>query len=78
MVLNIDEQDIILSNEKTNEQIDNYIRSLSEFYNIKSTTIDKKLLSLDEIKLDNILQIIPSKKKNKLEKDYVTLLSIKA
>lgn len=78
MAININEQDIILSNEKTNEQINNYIKSLSEFYSVTSTTIDKKLLSLDEIKSDNILQVIPNKKKNKLEKDYITLLSISA
>ena len=78
MVLNINEQSLILSNEKTKEQIDSYIKSLSEFYNIKSTTIDKKLLSLDEIKFNNITQIIPNKKDNKLGKDYVTLLSLKA
>ena len=78
MVLNIDEQNLILSNEKTKEQIDSYIKSLSEFYNIKSTTIDKKLLSLDEIKFNNITQIIPNKKDNKLGKDSVTLLSLKA
>lgn len=76
MVLNINEQSLILSNEKTKEQIDNYIKLLSEFYNIKSTTIDKKLLSLDEIITKNITQIISNKKDNKLEKDYVTLLSI--
>ena len=76
MVLNINEQSLILSNEKTKEQIDSYIKSLSEFYNIKSTTIDKKLLSLDEIITKNITQIISNKKDNKLEKDYVTLLSI--
>ena len=78
MVINIDKQDLILSNEKTKEQVNEYIKSLSEFYNISSTTIDKELLSLDEIKSDNILQIIPNKKENKFEKESLTLLSINA
>ena len=78
MVLNINEQSLILSNEKTKEQIDNYIKSLSKFYNVKSTKLNKKLLSLDEIKTDNAFQIIPNKNKNKLEKDCITLLSISA
>ncbi len=76
MVLNFDEQDIILSNEKTKEQINEYIKYLSEFYKISSTTIEKELLSIDDIKNNNILQIIPNKKKHKLEKDKYTLLQI--
>lgn len=74
MVINIDKQDLILSNEQINE----YIKSLSEFYKISSTTIDKDLLSLNEIKSNNILQIIPNKKENKFEKESLTLLSINA
>ena len=76
IIVNLDEQDIILSNEKTKEQINDYIKSLSEFYNINSTTIDKELLSIDDIKNNNILQIVPNKKKHKLEKESLTLLSI--
>ena len=60
----------------TKEQIDEYIKSLSEFYKIRSTTIDKELLNIDDIRKDNILQIIPNKKKNKFEKESLTLLSI--
>lgn len=78
MVININEQDIILSKEKTKEQIKDYINSLSEFYKITSATIDKELLNLDNIKNDNILQIIPNKKENKSEKESLTLLSINA
>ena len=76
MGINIDKQDLILSNEKTKEQINEYIKSLSEFYKISSTTIDKRLLSLEKIKSDNILQIIPNKRKNKLENEKYTLLQI--
>lgn len=78
MVININEQNIILSNKKTKEQINDYIKSLSEFYNISSMTIDKELLNIDDIKNDNILQIIPNEKEHKLEKELLTLLSINA
>lgn len=78
IIINLDEQDIILSNEKTQEQIKDYINSLSEFYKITSTTIDKELLNLDNIKNDNILQIIPNEKENRFEKESLTLLSINA
>lgn len=78
MVINIDNQDLILSNEKTKEQVNEYINSLNEFYKISSTTIDKELLNIDDIKNDNILQIIPNKKENKFEKESLTLLSINA
>ena len=78
MVINIDKQDLILSNEKTKEQINEYIKLLSEFYKIASTTIDKELFNLDNIKNDNILQIIPNKKENIFEKESLTLLSINA
>lgn len=76
MVISINEQDIILSNEKTKEQINEYIKSLSEFYKISSTTIDKELLNLDNIKNENILKIIPNKNENKFEKNSLTFLSI--
>lgn len=78
LVINIDKQDLILSNEKTKEQINEYIKSLSEFYKVSSTTIDKELLNIDDIKNDNILQIIPNKRENKFEKESLTLLSINA
>ena len=78
MVISMDKHDLILSNEKTKEQINEYITSLSEFYKIRSTTIDKDLLNIDDIRKDNILQIIPNKKENKFEKESLTLLSINA
>lgn len=78
MIINIDSQALILSNEKTKGQVNEYIKSLSEFYKIRSTTIDKELLNIDDIKNDNILQIIPNKKENKFQKESLTLLSINA
>jgi len=78
MVINIDKQDLILSNEKTKEQINEYKKSLSDFYKISSTTIDKELLNINGIKNDNILQIILIGEENKCEKESLTLLSINA
>ena len=42
MVVNINDRDIILSNEKTKEDVARYIESLSKFYKITPITIEKK------------------------------------
>lgn len=77
MAININDRDIILSNEKTKKDIDKYITSLSKFYNISPITIEKDKLNLDEFDNDNnLLQIIPNKKNRKFDKDKYTLLLI--
>ena len=77
MAININDRDIILSNEKTKNDIDKYINSLSKFYNISPITIEKDKLNLDELDNDNnLLQIIPNKKNHKFDKDKYTLLLI--
>lgn len=77
MAININDKDIILSNEKTKKDIDKYINSLSKFYNISPITIEKDKLNLDELdNNNNLLQIIPNKKKHKFDKDKYTLLLI--
>lgn len=77
MAININDRDIILSNEKTKKDIDKYITSLSKFYNISPITIEKDKLNLDELDNDNnLLQIIPNKKNHKFDKDKYTLLLI--
>ena len=77
MAININDRDIILSNEKTNDDIDKYINSLSKFYNISPIIIEKDKLNLEELNNDNnLLQIIPNKKNHKLDKDKYTLLLI--
>lgn len=61
-------------------EIKDYIQLLSDEEAMSGqdeTIIHKELLSIDDIKNDNILQIIPNKKGNKLEKESFTLLSIK-
>ena len=77
MAININDRDIILSNEKTKKDIDKYITSLSKFYNISPITIEKDKLNLGKLdNNNNILQIIPNKKNHKFDKDKYTLLLI--
>ena len=76
MVVNINEKDIILSNEKKKEDIDKYITSLNKFYKIKPITIEKDKLDVDNLPNKSLLQIIPNEKQNKFDKDKYTLLQI--
>ena len=69
MVVNINDKDVILSNEKTKEDITKYIESLSRFYKITPFTIEKDKLDIDSLSNSSLLQIIPNKKENKFEKD---------
>ncbi len=78
MAVNINDRDIILSNERTKEDITKYIESLSNFYKIAPITIEKDKLEIDNLNNDSLLQIIPNKKKNKFEKEKYTLLQISA
>ena len=76
MIVNINEKDIILSNEKEKEDLDEYITSLSKFYKIKPITIEKNKLDIDNLPNKSLLQIIPNKKQNKFDKCKYTLLQI--
>ena len=78
MTVNINERDIILSNEKTKEDIIKYIESLSKFYKIAPITIEKDKLDIESLSNSSLLHIIPNKKENKFEKDKYTLLQISA
>ena len=76
MAVNINDRDVILSNEKTKEDITKYIESLSKFYKIAPITIETDKLDIDSLSNNSLLQIIPNKKENKFEKDRYTLLQI--
>ncbi len=78
MVVNINDRDVILSNEKTKEDITKYIETLSKFYKIAPITIEKNKLDIDNLSNNSLLQIIPNKKENKFDKDKYTLLQIGA
>ena len=70
IAVSVNDRDIILSNEKTKEDIIKYIESLSKFYKIAPITIEKEKLNTDSLSNNSLLQIIPNKKENKFEKDY--------
>lgn len=76
MVINLCEKDVILSNYKSSNDINEYIKSLRTFYNIKEETIQADVLDIDQIKRDDIIQIIPHKKEKKFDKELFTILSI--
>ena len=78
MAVNINDRDVILSNEKTKEDITKYIESLSKFYKIAPITIEKDKLDIGSLSNNSLLQIIPNKKEDKFEKDRYTLLQISA
>lgn len=62
----------IESNEikKAKNNIDKYITLLNKFHSILPITIEKDKLNLNELKdNNNLLQIIPSKKNHKFDKD---------
>ena len=76
MSVKINDRNIILSNEKTKEDIEKYISSLSQFYKIQPITIEKDKLDIDSLSNKPTLQIIPIKNKNKFDKEKYTLLQI--
>ena len=76
MSIKINDRNIILSNEKTKEDIEKYISSLSKFYKIQPITIEKDKLDIDSLSNKSTLQVIPNKKTNKFDKEKYTLLQI--
>lgn len=79
ILINTNDKNIILSNYQTNEDMEKYIKSLSEFYKINQSNLNIKTLNLEELNKDNnLLQIIPNKKDNRFDKQTLTLLSINA
>lgn len=79
ILINTNDKNIILSNYQTNEDMEKYIKSLSEFYKINQSNLNIKTLNLEELNKDNnLLQIIPNKKDNRFDKETLTLLSINA
>ena len=79
LVINSNDKNLILSNYKSKEDIESYIKSLSEFYKIKQNNFNFNSINLDELHKDNdLLQIIPNKKESRFDKENITLLSINA
>lgn len=76
MIINVNERDIILSNYKKEQEKNDYISTLRNFYNIKETTIQADLLDINSFNMDDIIQIIPQEKSSKFEKNKFTILQI--
>ncbi len=77
LVINSNDKNLVLSNYKSKEDIESYIKSLSEFYKIKQINFNS--INLEEFNKDNsLLQIIPNKKEDRFDKETLTLLSINA
>lgn len=79
ILINSNDKNIILSNYQSNEDMEKYIKSLSEFYKINQSDLNIKSLNLKDLNKDNnLIQIIPNKKDNRFDKETLTLLSINA
>lgn len=78
MIVNVNDRDLIISSYKNGEETTKYISTLRNFYNIKETEIEGELLDINEFNSDEIIQIIPQKKKNKFEKNRFKILQIGA
>ena len=79
LVINSNDKNLILSNYKSKEDIDSYVKSLSEFYKIEQNNLNINSINLEELGQKNsLLQIIPNKKESRLDKENLTLLSINA
>ncbi len=76
MVVNIQDRDVILSNYKTNQEKNNYLNNLRNYYNIKEMTIEKEVFNINEFDSNNVIQIIPLEKDNRFDKNKFTILQI--
>lgn len=77
LVVNSNDKSLILSNYNSTDDIDSYIKSLSEFYKITQNNLNIDSINLEELgQKNNLLQIIPNKKESKFDKKSLTLLSI--
>lgn len=77
LVVNSNDKNIILSNYQSKDDMNSYIKLLSEFYKIDQKTLNFNTINLEKSNQDkNLLQLIPNKKQNKFDKDKYTLLRI--
>lgn len=69
-MISYDDQNLILSNYKLKEDIDSYIKSLSEFYKITQNNLNIDSINIEELTQNNsLLQIIPNKKQSRFDKE---------
>lgn len=78
LVINSNDRDFILSNYQSKEDINNYIKSLSEFYKINQNNLNMDSINLESLNKGNdLLQIIPNKKEARFNREKFTLLQIR-
>lgn len=78
LVINSNDKDFILSNYQSKEDINNYIKSLSEFYKIDQNNLNMDSINLESLNKGNdLLQIIPNKKEARFNREKFTLLQIR-
>ena len=78
LVINSNDKDFILSNYQSKEDINNYIKSLSEFYKINQNNLNVDSINLESLNKGNdLLQIIPNKKEARFNREKFTLLQIR-
>jgi len=75
MVVNINEKDVILSNYKTTNEVDEYVKCLSKYYKINSYSLNKEELNINELQ-NKMTHIIPNKKAKRFDKEKFTVLEI--
>lgn len=76
MVINVEKRDLILSNEKDEDDINNYINNLKNFYNIDERIIESDEFDIKDFDKKDLIQILPHKKENKFKKNKFTILKI--
>lgn len=63
MAVSINDRDVILSNEKTKEDITRYIETLSKFYKIAPITTEKDKLDIDCLSNNSLYRLFLTRKK---------------
>ena len=76
MIIKIEDRDTILSNYTKEKDINRYVDTLRNFYNIKETIIQADSFDITELNTDDVIQIIPQEKSSKFEKNKFTILQI--
>ena len=61
---------------KNEQEKNDYVYNLRNFYNIKETTIQADSFDINSFNTDDVIQIIPREKKSKFDKNIFTILQI--
>ena len=67
---------VIYLKDTKEKDINRYVDTLRNFYNIKETIIQADSFDITELNTDDVIQIIPQEKSSKFEKNKFTILQI--